>query len=35
MNLKDFGLILYSGWGVTPDSIKQEMKKKYGMYNDD
>ena len=32
-NLRDFGEVLYHGEGEPPETLKQELRKKYGMYS--
>jgi len=34
IDLKDFGKLLYSGYGEPSEEIKEELRKKYGMYKD-
>lgn len=34
IDLRDYGDILYSGWGEPPEEIKDEMREKYRMYED-
>lgn len=33
-DLRDYGKILYSGYGEPAESIKAELREKFGMYED-
>lgn len=35
IDLRDYGDILYSGYGAPPESVRNEMKRKYRMYEDE
>jgi hypothetical protein len=34
LDLRDYGTILHSGWGEPPESLKAELREKYGLYQD-
>lgn len=34
LDLRDYGIILHSGWGEPPESLKAELREKYGLYGD-